>query len=466
MANLFVLFKTKAAFNAATLGTGYSNDSIVFIQDTQEIWTHGVFYAIPDSYKTKITNLETAVQALQTANANLFAIKTVSDGTSDFVAATGKEKITFKAGDHASVEVDPLTGEIAIDSVNTLTTGTANGSVAFNGKDVPVKGLGDAAYETKKYFDDAIAEAKAAGDGANTALEAYKTSNNTAVAAAKSAADAAKAAADAKVATVSAGDGLKVTGDATDPVIGLLIDSTGNVTLTKSANGLKADVTIPEADVVGVTANDKILALGADKKLATTLKLAYNPTDKKIKLTGIDDALISEVDATEFIKDGMVDNVTFDTTTKILTITFNTASGKEAIPVDLTSLVDTYDGSNVKLKNIAIPSTDAVEPAANDSVDSAVANLIKKDRELKATIDANAGNITNIQTNQLTEIEKGTDGDFVTTTVGAKASNKQAVSVAVTTKAVENASAIDNGLATAYNTKQYVDNKFAWTVYE
>lgn len=162
----------------------------------------------------------------------------------------------------------------------------------------------------------------------------------------------------------------------------------------------------------------------------------------------------------------MVDNVTFDTTTKILTITFNTASGKEAIPVDLTSLVDTYDGSNVKLKNIAIPSTDAVEPAANDSVDSAVANLIKKDRELKATIDANAGNITNIQTNQLTEIEKGTDGDFVTTTVGAKASNKQAVSVAVTTKAVENASATDNGLATAYNTKQYVDNKFAWTVYE
>jgi len=63
----FVHFSTKAAFNAATLGTEYTNESIVFIKDTQEIWTHGTFYSIPDTYKDKVTSLETAVAALQTA---------------------------------------------------------------------------------------------------------------------------------------------------------------------------------------------------------------------------------------------------------------------------------------------------------------------------------------------------------------------------------------------------------------
>lgn len=101
------------------------------------------------------------------------------------------------------------------------------------------------------------------------------------------------------------------------------------------------NVTIPTATVTGVKSGDKVLAL-ANKELSTTLGLTYNSATKKINLTGIGSAVIASVDATDFIKDGMVEGVSFNPDTKMLTITFNTESGKEDIEVDLSDLVDTY----------------------------------------------------------------------------------------------------------------------------
>ena len=119
----------------------------------------------------------------------------------------------------------------------------------------------------------------------------------------------------------------------------------GNVTLSQSAAGLKASVQIPAATVTGVATGDKVLGLSGTK-LSSTLNLKYDSTTKKIQLLGIGDTLIAEVNASDFIKDGMVNTVSFDSTSKVLTITFNTDSGKEAIPVDLSSLVDTYTAGN------------------------------------------------------------------------------------------------------------------------
>ena len=101
------------------------------------------------------------------------------------------------------------------------------------------------------------------------------------------------------------------------------------------------NVTIPTATVTGVKSGDKVLAL-ANKELSTTLGLTYDSATKKINLTGIGSAVIASVDATDFIKDGMVEGVSFNPDTKMLTITFNTESGKEDIEVDLSDLVDTY----------------------------------------------------------------------------------------------------------------------------
>lgn len=60
----------------------------------------------------------------------------------------------------------------------------------------------------------------------------------------------------------------------------------------------------------------------------------------------IDRLSIAEIDATQFIKDGVVDDVTYNSVTKILLISFNTSSGKTDVPLDLAGLVDTYTAGN------------------------------------------------------------------------------------------------------------------------
>ena len=103
-------------------------------------------------------------------------------------------------------------------------------------------------------------------------------------------------------------------------------------------------VTHTDLPVIGVADGDKILSLEGSK-IGAGLGIKYNSTAKKIYLYGsVDDEAhrIGEVDCTDFIKDGMLDNATYDHATHKLTLTFNTAAGKENIDVDLSKLVDTY----------------------------------------------------------------------------------------------------------------------------
>lgn len=57
----------------------------------------------------------------------------------------------------------------------------------------------------------------------------------------------------------------------------------------------------------------------------------------------------------------------------------------------------------------------------------------------------------------LQAIEKGTDGDYVTTSVSSKESNKQLVAVSVAVKKVADATVAKQGLADAYEAKTYTD---------
>ena len=86
------------------------------------------------------------------------------------------------------------------ETVYTLATGTANGTVKFNGTDVAVKGLGSAAYTNSEAYD-AAGSAKTAEDNA----KAHADGKDAAIAAAKKAGDDAQADVDAlagKVGTV------------------------------------------------------------------------------------------------------------------------------------------------------------------------------------------------------------------------------------------------------------------------
>ena len=97
---------------------------------------------------------------------------------------------------------------------------------------------------------------------------------------------------------------------------------------------------------VQINSTDSVLAYDNTSGLSATLSLSYNETDKKIILKGKGDAVISEIDATSFIKDGMLDKAEYVSTSNELVFTFNTESGKEEIRVNVAGLVDTYNAGN------------------------------------------------------------------------------------------------------------------------
>lgn len=131
------------------------------------------------------------------------------------------------------------------------------------------------------------------------------------------------------------------------------------VSSVSETNG-KIAVSRENLPVIGVANGDKILSLSSSK-IGAGLSIKYDSTEKKIYLYGsVEDEAhkIGAVDCTDFIKDGMLDNATYDHATHKLTLTFNTASGKENIDVDLSKLVDTYkagDGLDLVTTGVAHP---------------------------------------------------------------------------------------------------------------
>ncbi len=226
-----------------------------------------------------------------------------------------------------------------------LTITKASGeNVTLDFKDVA------SASQTMKAFEALDTAVKNAQSKADTGVKNAAT--------AQSAAEAAQTTADSKVASVTGDTTVKAETVDHAVTLSLATSNKGNVKFTKDADGLSANVTIPAATVTGVAANDKVLSL-TNKLVSATIGLDYGDATtealngkKAIKLLGKEGVVISEIDASAFIKDGMIQSVAFDTKTKHVTITFNTDAGREAIDVDLSTLVDTYKaGTGLSLAN-------------------------------------------------------------------------------------------------------------------
>lgn len=216
-----------------------------------------------------------------------------------------------------------------------LTITKASGeNVTLDFKDVA------SASQTMKAFEALDTAVKNAQSRADTGVANAAT--------AQSAAEAAQTTADSKVASVTGDTTVKAETVDHAVTLSLATSDKGNVKFTKDADGLSANVTIPAATVTGVAADDKVLSL-TNKLVSATVGLDYGDATtealngkKAIKLVGKEGVVISEIDASAFIKDGMIKSVAFDTQTKHVTITFNTDAGHDAIDVDLSTLVDTY----------------------------------------------------------------------------------------------------------------------------
>jgi hypothetical protein len=130
--------------------------------------------------------------------------------------------------------------------------------------------------------------------------------------------------------------------------------------LTVSNTDKSVDIIIPTAPVQGVAADEKVISLDGDK-LKSTLTIAYVPASKgeddkhipaQLRLQGINNEVISSINADQFVKDGMIDNVRLDgptsaeTGNKYLEITWNTDSGKDVTRLDVSELFNPYYGEN------------------------------------------------------------------------------------------------------------------------
>lgn len=173
------------------------------------------------------------------------------------------------------------------------------------------------------------------------------------------------------------------------------------------------DITVPAATVTGVDSTDKFLSL-SNKNVKSEIGLIYNKTSKKIQLTGKGSSVVAEIDATSFIKDGMLDsaelvkNPAGQAAGTYLKLAFNTDAGVEDIFVNVTELIDVYTGGTgitISGKAISVNKStvdgwidtkiDAIDattvdlttgyataasytaPAAGDSVQSAISKLAK-----------------------------------------------------------------------------------------
>lgn len=142
--------------------------------------------------------------------------------------------------------------------------------------------------------------------------------------------------------------GIEIGGTTQTPTVGIKLDPTqGNVTLSLGENGLKANDATALRDVTG---QNFIKKNGTN--VEGHLNLTYNTETKKINLEGFDSSVIASIDATAFIKDGMINTVELVTNPEshspgtYLVITFNTDAGKDAIYLDVSSLIDVYEGHN------------------------------------------------------------------------------------------------------------------------
>lgn len=156
--------------------------------------------------------------------------------------------------------------------------------------------------------------------------------------------------------------------------------------------------------VSGVKSGDKVISLGADGKLSSTISLSIDATagndgKKYIHLNGIGGADLGKIDIADFVRDGMLDGsalytataatgtVTINTKKYDLTgltanhayivLVWNTDAKKDAMAIDVTSLIDTYtakDDGGLKLEDHAF-SVDTTKIATVESVNGVTSRV-------------------------------------------------------------------------------------------
>ena len=196
---------------------------------------------------------------------------------------------------------------------------------------------------------------------------------------------------------------------AAEKALGERIDNIDFVDTTELADALSPyatkthvaeEIAKVQVPVKGVAANDSVITLGADGMLSSTISLSYNSYDKEIKLVGKDGSDLGSIDATPFIKDGMLDDVSYDASSNTLTFTWNTDGETKSDTVVLSDILDPYvagNGINIDGTTISVKRDTSSESFLTVGADGVklsgvqdAINTAKSDAATDATNKANA----------------------------------------------------------------------------
>jgi hypothetical protein len=167
--------------------------------------------------------------------------------------------------------------------------------------------------------------------------------------------------------------------------------------LTNEIADRKADVDAEEARAASAeaTLDAKIDQEVADRKAEAVASVEYDESGKTIDFYNANNEKIDSIDASKFIKDGMVDDVKIENDN--LVITFNTDSGKQDIQIPLTDIFNPnnyYDKASVDGFVGDLAAVDSIISGAVDNLFTEVENesqrAISAETDLQSAIDLKA----------------------------------------------------------------------------
>lgn len=315
-----------------------------------------------------------------------FATKTELNGVDSKFAnykTAADQKLVDDAQDvEIGKKVDKVTGKSLVDDAEIaklagVSEGANKVEASTNGK-IKIDGVDTTVYvhpdkHTVSEISDFETKIASYDYATKTEAQGYADAKDEAIEAAQKAGDDAQKAADdlaAYVGTFTASEGV-------DTVVKYIDAKTANIASDERVNGIDERLTQAEKDIEALetesakhaikTEVEGALALKADKSVVdamytnaqidgfiaeakkyaddndtdTKYGIVYDSDNKKIKL--VEGGSEVEIDASAFIKDGMISNVTIGDDNDLV-ITFNTDAGKENIVLPLDQLVDIYTG--------------------------------------------------------------------------------------------------------------------------